>query len=411
MQHKIFNSKRYCIGKFCYFKIKVTVFKIKYYLLGIHFFSRPNPWYLNILRSHNESQEKHILCVDSLTDPYAEAIDSYTFFVFLQKKNIKSKYVLLKNNKLYEKLKSQNALHDIIGVDSLNDFVFNHIDLIGRTKKIISSFGLLEYNLWFKGLPFLDFILLHHGVILLKKWCIYSYNSKLYDKIIVPTKPTRRLYLDEKQADEKSMICCGLPRWDLLKRTKESPRRIFVFFTHRSTFLEAPELAADYFKSILDFFNDSRLVSAIERKDVIIEWTIHHALLNINIPIPPIPDYIHLVDSSDISKHISKTDLLITDYSSICFDVMYLNIPTVFYRFDTGRLSQFNQADVSMINEALLEDPVLYNCCYDKEMALSKVIHYIDTDFVLEPENLEKNRKIFWTEDNICETLYKKLDI
>ena len=44
---------------------------------------------------------------------------------------------------------------------------------------------------------------------------------------------------------------------------------------------------------------------------------------------------IRIVDSNELSSMIRRADLFITDYSSACFDLMYRNVPTIFYRFDT----------------------------------------------------------------------------
>ena len=102
--------------------------------------------------------------------------------------------------------------------------------------------------------------------------------------------------------------------------------------------------------------------------------------------------------------------LFITDFSSIVFDFMYLDIPVIFYRFDID-LDE-NTKDFESITFAANRDSYLYNCYYDEENTVNAIIKYINNGFVLEEENKEKN-KVFYTyleRNNVCRNFVKIID-
>ena len=55
------------------------------------------------------------------------------------------------------------------------------------------------------------------------------------------------------------------------------------------------------------------------------------------------------------------------------------------------------------------EDDKLYNCFYNSEEVIKKVIYYIEKDFCIEPEFKEINKNIFWDIENNCEKIYEQI--
>lgn len=51
-------------------------------------------------------------------------------------------------------------------------------------------------------------------------------------------------------------------------------------------------------------------------------------------------DRIHLKSFGDtpVNELLMQCKMLITDYSSVCWDVLYQNKPTLFYQFDLGQI-------------------------------------------------------------------------
>lgn len=394
----------------------------KYYLFGIRIWKKNNPFSTknlenkidNLARSILENKilllnsyynsintEKLILCVDALHDKYAECIDAYTFFKFLQEKGIPSKYILLEDNPLYNQLKQENKLKDIVGIKKQWEFIEKNAHLIAQAKCVLTSYGLSSGpdNLFLKNLPFLKYIFIEHGVILLKKWVVQLYNTNAFDKILVPSQATYNFYKSKNLYGEQNMVKCGLPRWDRLKKERSGTKNIFLFFTWR--YSKNKDEFDVYFGKIKELI--SALNNLIKNNNIKIYFSIHHSLLDLGFSIPQYNN-IEFVSTTNISKMIGKTDLLITDYSSICFDFMYLNTPVIFYKFD-GEVKYSDKRDNESFLSAQEEDKNLYNCFYTLDEVVEKINYYIQHNFELESENKEKNKKIFWTTQKNCESL------
>lgn len=417
------NEKKYLICNIPIFVKMKKNFRKKIYILGIKIFDKKLKKKQETLQSKSIEEKllllglyykdlpedkKLIICMDALHDKYAEAIDAYTFFQFLQARNIPSKYILLKDNPLYEQLKQQRKLKDILLVEKQSEFIEKYSNDIARSKCILTSFGLSgNDNKILKNLPFLQYIFIEHGVILLKKWVVRLYDTNLFNKILVPSQATYNLYNKMNLYAENEMICSGLPRWDNLNRISDTTKNIFLFFTWRYS-LKHDKEALDIYYNRIKIFIDHLQGVLKEYPNIKIYMSLHHAVcLNLKEDISF--DNIQMVSPNEISKMISKTDLLITDYSSICFDFMYLDIPVIFYRFDSD-VHYSNSLDNETMISACEEDDTLYNCLYTEDDVLSKVKFYMKNRFELEPEYKAKNKVIFWKKESECQRLLNKIN-
>lgn len=351
--------------------------------------------------------ERLILCFDCLYDPLAEAIDAWTLFEYLQSQGIPSRYALLKTNPLYAKLEKEDRLTNILPVDNERSLLRDHADIIARCKKIFFSFPFTCSRVLL-NLPQCPFIFIEHGVNLLKPWCIRLYTEggdSECNYILTPSKPTKALY-EKMGLMNGRMISCGLPRWDKLAphSGEAKQKEIFIFFTWRTSFIHNKQALDIYMERIGAFV--TKLQALIENQPHIrLNISFHHALLVHNQKYQFNRfENIRIVDSNELSSMIRRADLFITDYSSACFDLMYRNVPTIFYRFDTD-LTYSEAMDNEVTITAPQQDSLLYNCCYSLNDAVNKVQHYIDNGFLAEEELLHKNENIFWPRINNCRRL------
>lgn len=350
-------------------------------------------------------KDKYIICFDCLYDKDAEAIDAYTFFQYLQQNNIKSKYMLLKSNQLAQELTNKK---DIILLNNQDEF-FDYIELIAQSSTVVTSFGGWgKFNFTIKNIPFINYVFIDHGVIWLKRWVCDMYCNKYFDYILAPSKKTYELYINKGLWNDQQIIKSGLPRWDKLKKEQNKSKNIFIFFTWRKTFEKQPYLSEKYFNKICSFLFNSKLEELINKNNIIVNIAFHHALTFNKIRLPQVPNYINVVNSNDISKYISRTDLLITDYSSICFDFMYLNIPVIFYLFDCQEMFLNNEDQKSLIDCISVEKD-LYNFCFNETEVISLIENYINDGFKLETSKEDKNKNIFYEIQDNCKELYEQL--
>ena len=418
------QGTRLFINRLKVYELKKTKTRNSTYILGIKVRSKRRKGLINAKKRQIIEQKirdladryrnlptenKHILCFDCLYDPLAEAVDAWSLFEYMQSQGIPSRYALLTSNPLYEQLKLQNKLQDILPVDNEVDLLMRYPEEIAHSSRIFFSFPFTCSRILLE-LPNCPFIFIEHGVNFLKPWSIRLYTEggeSECNYILAPSRLTKELYENMGVMPNKA-IYCGLPRWDrLLPHQHNGQRRnIFVFFTWRTSFIHDRSLLDVYTKRIAAFLEALHVL--IQNKSYItLNIALHHSFLYHN----PKFDFSQLshaniISTHDVSSMISKTDLFITDYSSVCFDHMYRDVPIIFYRFDAD-LSYSNPMDKEAAESASAKDSVFYNCCYDMQKALDLTQQYINNDFHLEEEYEKVNERIFWRRKDNCLTLSK----
>ncbi|MBQ4614972.1 MAG: CDP-glycerol glycerophosphotransferase family protein [Akkermansia sp.] len=363
---------------------------------------------LGLLNKDMPQEKRYVLCFDALMSPHPEAIDAWTLFQYLQEKGIPSKYVLRWQNPLFQKLKDANKLKDIIPVANELQLLTDYADIIAQSRLIMCSFG-FDLSRILRQLPFAKYIFIEHGVILINEWAAHYYNDKSFDAHVVPTIKTKELY-DRLGYDESRMICSGIPRWDLLppaQKHKET-RKIFIFFTMRAAFWEDKSLRPEYVARIQTFIDKVNEI-LLNRNDVQVYLAPHHCLMYQDSNFKAsIFKNVNIVPTTNISTMVKDADLCVTDFSSISFDFMYRNVPVIYYGFDTD-LNYSHPRDKTKIAADVI-DKLLYNGCRDLNTAIERVKYYVDHNFELETELVNKNNEIFWQRGGNCERLMKMAD-
>ena len=357
-----------------------------------------------ISKKENGINERFILCFDNLGDSITEAIDTYTFFKWLQENNIPSKYVIHPQNILAPKLIGNK---DVI-ISNYKNFFINCADILAKSKCVVTSFGLYDnkLNKSIKKLPWLNYIFIGHGPTLLNIYSVKFYSQSNFDYIASNLTSTPSIY-SKRHLWKDKQILCGLPRWDNLKRISHKTKNIFIFFTWRKSIEKYPTSHKIYQERILKFLNSPKLNALLQENNITLNIALHHAML-LNGANIDIPENVHLTPTTDISRIIGTTDLMITDYSSIMFDFMFLDIPTLFYRFDDD-VHYPDKRDNLNAKSAKSHDHELYNVFYDEDAVLKKIEYYINHNFELEPEYKKINDSLFWERENICQHLYDAL--
>ena len=198
----------------------------------------------------------------------------------------------------------------------------------------------------FQGLVKSQFIFLQHGITkddmsqyfdrLIKNFkLLITANSMEYNSII----DTESYGYTEDQVK-----LTGFARYDNLY---DSCKKQIVFMpTWRNTLLSTSELNyqyneafkyTEYFKSLSEFINDSRLIEAAKECGYELVFRPHPNVY------AQVEDF-KLADSIRLSpfetsyqKIFADASLIITDYSSAIFDYAYLKKPVLYYHFDEGQ--------------------------------------------------------------------------
>jgi len=202
-----------------------------------------------------------------------------------------------------------------------------------------------------------------------------------------------------------------------LRREPQQQKTIFIMFTWRTSFgrwnknkFATPLGQTVYSRNIKAFLTDEKLQKLLKKNNIKIQVALHHALVNQTDGRYKFDcENVEIVPCENISQYIGKSDLFITDYSSIFFDFAFLNIPIIFYRpdFDDETLLELDKEDMA---NARSKDELLYNICYSKDKAIECIEKYIKNGFVLENENKQKNDALFSTKEKITEKFVNYLE-
>ncbi|MED3735322.1 CDP-glycerol glycerophosphotransferase family protein, partial [Virgibacillus pantothenticus] len=248
-----------------------------------------------------------------------------------------------------------------------------------------------------KALTNKQLIYLQHGVNGLKAVPDFYKKRGVFDLVIAPSEYERKMIIEHWGYDESEVVTTGLARWDVLKdRTKEiNYKQIFVMPTWR-TWMEGMSkqdfMESQYYKYYNAFLSSDRLNEVLRDNNVKIKFFLH----------PKFKDYIDSfeINSPNIEKFgflevpldemIMKSSMMISDYSSVIWEMFYLKKPCLFYHFDVDKYLQYEGSYMDFDND------LFGDVAYDPNELISLIEYYISHDFK-EKENYGKMRNEYFT--------------
>lgn len=226
------------------------------------------------------------------------------------------------------------------------------------------------------------FVFLQHGVIHndLSRWL----NGLPIRIMITTTEAEHRSIVADGSPyllSDKEVARTGLPRYDRLlamsRQVRANRRRsILIAPTWRQHLLAAQgaghrrDLAVDLASSTFiqawrDLLSNADLRRLGQRESLELVFLAHPHLQH-HVTADMLPPQTRLVTAgnADLQEVISQARLLITDYSSLAFDIAYLGIPVVYYQFDAAEFFSGNHT-VSAGEFSYVRDgfgPVVTDC-------------------------------------------------
>ncbi|WP_160725747.1 CDP-glycerol glycerophosphotransferase family protein [Bacillus sp. USDA818B3_A] len=228
-------------------------------------------------------------------------------------------------------------------------------------------------------------VFLQHGVFGLKQAHTGGLNktkNNAVDLFVVSSDYERTIIKDYFNYKNNEIIVTGLARWDVLedKSQQVEKKEIFVMPTWR-TWLEGMTqeefLATDYYKHYFGLLTSERLQKMVSDHNIQLSFFIHpkfkEYIGNFEIDNPDIN--IYQFGDIKVNQKIMESSILVTDYSSIAWDMFYMSKPVLFYQFD---IDEYNQYEGSYIN---METELFGDRAFTVDGMVDLIDEYIQRDF------------------------------
>lgn len=218
--------------------------------------------------------------------------------------------------------------------------------IINKSSKVISSHAdsyLMRY-ITFRQ----QFIFLQHGVIKndLSKWL----NSRKIDLFITSTKEEHNSIVNDYNRykfGKKEVVLTGLARHDtLLKNNQNSIKQVLVMPTWRH-YLSGLMIGNSGIRKLKDDFRESKYFqkwNSLLNSDVLQKLCKKYSYAIVFNPHPnimpylkdfEIPSFVSIASENESLQNLfCKSSLMITDYSSVAFEMAYLGKSVIYYQFD-----------------------------------------------------------------------------
>ena len=190
----------------------------------------------------------------------------------------------------------------------------------------------------------------------------------------------------------EDIIKINLPRWDKYNKYENNKNKsIFIMFTWREI-NENETISEDYLNNISELINNYKLIEKLKEKDIHFYFTFHHKQFQYKSRIK-LNKYIKYIQEKDISNVLSKTNLIVTDFSSIIFDIIYRRRPFIIFIPDSKDptiKNKYNKIYFNLIEDLKNNKIQFENKYFNVQEAILKIIFYIDNNTLKFIEYIEK---------------------
>ncbi|MBU7567765.1 CDP-glycerol glycerophosphotransferase family protein [Weissella hellenica] len=311
--------------------------------------------------------------------------NAFHFFKYMyeHEKHPNTYYVIRKDSPEYHNL---DGMHDrVLEYMSFKYFVY----MFAAQVFISSDTKFHAYNLQrrdsllAKSMMTKKNVFLQHGMNGIKKVPVFHKNRGLLDLIIAPSNfEKEKINIAKWGYSEDEVVATGYARWDsYVDKTSELPyHQIFMMPTWRKSMegmTREQFVNTDFYKEYQSFLKSPKLKETLIKNNTRLAFFLH----------PYFKEYVELFDIDDsftdkygyldvdMGEEIMKSSMMISDYSSVVWDMFYLEKPVMFYQFD--------QTDYLKSEGAYLDyDTDLFgDVVFNSQQAVNVLIKYVENGF------------------------------
>lgn len=327
--------------------------------------------------------------------------NGYYFFQYCMENNVESLmngkiyYVITKDSPDRKKLEKYK--------ENVLDFMsYKHIIYLLSAKLLISTDEGVNGYIWDKCASILDkevrkkkTVFLQHGVISLKKVPVYKKKaSDAFDLFITSTNKEKEIVCKNLDYNQDEVVVTGLSRWDVMEDKSEGGNEIILVPTWRRQLEGASKeefLQSSYYKAYMDLLTSERLKEILEKKDLYLTFYLHFMMKSYLENFDIHNDRVRLVEVGEkpLNEMMMRSRMLITDYSSVAWDVFYQGKPVLFYQFD---LEEYNEMHGSYID---METDLFGDRATELNELLDLLEETISNDFAVKEKYAKMKLELF----------------
>ena len=374
-------------------------------------------FYLHIIDKNRDIYEKTDYLFMDFIFKELSSVDTYPIFKEMLNQGLPVHYLTEKINISYELNCTNNSLALIYAnrdnATVNGDFLEKYLPLFLKLKVVATARDGLYTNNLFYNIEYITYIFVGHGICYFKYFLYgyYKYNiHKQFDKLLIPPSSNIIALAKKYGFNDDDIIQMNLPRWDkynnitsgklLDKEGKNVQNSILMLFSWRA--LQKDQNISDfYMNNITSLINNELLNDELEKNNVNLYFGVHYTTKFLYRGVfkkaLKKKKFMKYIEQDDISDCLSNATLLITDFASIIFDIIYRNKPYVMFIPDAydPKIQEIYTPDYVELLESLKNGTITFeNKFFNFDDALNKIIYYIKNNFKLDSK-LKKLYKVF----------------
>ncbi|MBR2528344.1 MAG: CDP-glycerol glycerophosphotransferase family protein [Blautia sp.] len=251
--------------------------------------------------------------------------------------------------------------------------------------------SILKRSLRVKPLVFLQ-----HGVTAFKRVDFFygKGSSNSCNLFVVTSEKEKEIVRDYFGYSDEEIVNSGFARWDVLEDKSQGHREILIMPTWRAwleNMTDGEFRQSDYFRHYMTLLNTGRLYDLLETYDLKLNFYLHSKLREFLADFTVNSDRIRLIEfgQEPANELLMTCRMLVTDYSSVSWDVLYQGKPVIFFQFDRDAYMEAHGSYVDM------EKELFGDCAVTCSELLDAMEKCIQEDFVLRPEYEAQRRDYF----------------
>ena len=325
-------------------------------------------------------------------------------------------YVIDKNQKDYAKLEPYKD--HVIQFMSIRHMVYllaARLLISSDSRKHACAWRSTESIIRKKVLKSKRSVFLQHGVFGLKRSAEFRRGTGGgTDLFIASNELEKGFIMDDMGYKPEEVAVTGLARWDILEdRSAQSEKKhILVMPTWRKWLEDTTDeifLESEYYHKYMELINSDKLAKLLERHDLLMDFYVHPKISEQIKKFSSKSERIRLIPfgSEPLNELMMDCSLLVTDYSSVCWDVYYMSKPVIFYQFD---LAKYNEAQGAYMD---LEKDLFGDRAETEDGLLTLIEETAANGFELKPKYAEMREGLYAYIDHnnskrTCEEIKKR---